>query len=109
MPALALLLQQMDPETAKHFVMAMMAILPIFILVILVIVILPFWFICKKAGFTPWLALLNVVPLGQLILIYVLAFAEWKVVPMSQVVVGPPPPYPPMPPQPPVSTFPPQV
>ena len=39
--------------------------------------VLPFWFICKKAGFTPWLALLNLVPLGTLILVFVLAFADW--------------------------------
>ena len=52
----------------------------------LAIIIVPFWFICKKAGFSPWLSLLNIVPLGNLILIYVLAFAEWKVVPVPQVV-----------------------
>jgi hypothetical protein len=38
---------------------------------------LAFWFICKKAGFTPWLAALSVVPLGTLILVFVLAFADW--------------------------------
>ena len=48
-------------------------------------VVIPFWFICKKAGFSPWLSLLNIIPLGNLILIYVLAFAEWKVVPVPQM------------------------
>ena len=74
-------------------VVAMFAIIPIIIVVGLAVVIVPFWFICKKAGFSPWLSLLNVIPLGNLILIYVLAFAEWKVAP-----VPPPgwqPPYPP--------------
>ena len=52
------------------------------------IVILPFWFICKKAGFSPWLALLNIIPFGNLILIYVLAFAEWKVVPVPQALLS---------------------
>jgi hypothetical protein len=107
MQMFALILQQMDTEAAKNFLMGMMFILPIFILVCLALVILPLWFICKKAGFSPWLSLLVVVPLGSLILLYVLAFADWKVVPASQVVVGAPPPYPPMPPQPPVSTLPP--
>ena len=59
--------------------------MPLIILIVLAIIIVPFWFICKKAGFSPWLSLLNLVPLGGLILIYVLAFAEWKVVPAPQV------------------------
>lgn len=42
-----------------------------------VLFVVPYWFICKKAGFSPWLALLNVIPLGQIILIFLLAFAEW--------------------------------
>jgi hypothetical protein len=42
------------------------------------LVILPFWQIWKKAGYTPLLSLLMpIVPLG-LVLIYVLAFARWK-------------------------------
>ncbi len=28
-------------------------------------VIVPFWFICKKAGFSPWLSLLNIDSPGQ--------------------------------------------
>ena len=59
--------------------------------------IVPTWFISKKAGFSPWLSMLCVFPLTGLILLYVLAFAEWKVVP------APPPVWqqPPQPPQPP--------
>lgn len=38
---------------------------------------LPFWFICKKAGFTPWLSLLIIIPFGALILPFVLAFVDW--------------------------------
>ena len=79
---LALILQQTpDPEQIRHIAMAFLAVLPIIILVALAILILPFWFICKKAGFSPWLSLLNIVPLGNLILIYVLAFSDWKVMP----------------------------
>ncbi len=95
-----------DPAAIQHIVMAMMAILPIIILVAIAIVIVPFWFICKKAGFSPWLSLLNVVPFGNLILIYVLAFAQWKVIPAMPAgwvpqQPYPPQPYPPQPPQPP--------
>ncbi len=78
---------------------AMMLMIPIIIVIVLVclaIVLIPYWFICKKAGFSPWLSLLNIIPLGNLVLIYVLAFAEWKVVPAPQQVYYPAqPPYPP--------------
>ena len=84
-----------DPEHIRKMVMAMLAIMPVIILVALAVVIVPFWFICKKAGFSPWLSLLNIVPFGGLILMYVLAFGEWKVVPVPQ------PGWPPMPPTPP--------
>lgn len=88
---LALLLQDSpNPEAIQHIVMAVMAILPLLILIGLAIVIVPFWFICKKAGFSPWLSLLNIIPLGNLVLIYVLAFSEWKVVPAPPAMWQPP-------------------
>lgn len=95
------LLQQspIDPEQARKIAMAFLAILPIFILVCYVVIVVPFWFICKKAGFSPWLSLLNIVPFGSLILIYVLAFAEWKVTPIPPPQFGYPYPPPPQPPQ----------
>jgi hypothetical protein len=40
--------------------------------------VLPFWFICKKAGFSPWLSLLYLIPFGGLVLNFVLAFAKWN-------------------------------
>jgi hypothetical protein len=103
---LALLLQApMDPAAARHIALVFLAALPIVILVCLIIVIVPFWFICKKAGFSPWLSLLLIIPFGNLVLYYVLAFSEWKVVPAPQLGWPPPPPYPPQPPYPP---YPPQ-
>ncbi|MDE3062589.1 MAG: hypothetical protein KGJ51_05970 [Acidobacteriota bacterium] len=86
---------QLDPQQAQKLAMAILAIMPLFIIVALAIVIVPVWFICKKAGFSPWLSLLNIVPLGGLILLYVLAFSEWRVVPAA------PPGWPPAPPSPP--------
>lgn len=44
--------------------------------------VVPLWFICRKAGFSPWLTLLNCIPLGNAILLYLLAFAEWQHKPM---------------------------
>jgi len=102
MHLLALLLQsQPDPEQVQKMMLAIVPFIFLFILVGLAIVLVPFWFICKKAGFTPWLTLLNLLPFGGIILWYVLAFAEWKVVPAPQLGWQPQPPYPPQPPFPP--------
>jgi hypothetical protein len=74
----------------------------IFMLIGIAIVLIPLWFICKKAGFSPWLSLLCLIPsLGILILLYVLAFSDWKVAPLAQAGWVPQPPYPPQPPFPP--------
>lgn len=93
------LLAQSQPDEAmiSHAMLAIIPMLMIFGFICLAIIIVPCWFICKKAGFSPWLSLLCLVPtIGILILLYVLAFAEWK------VVAAPPPTwasgYPPPPP-----------
>jgi len=44
---------------------------------LLLVNVLPFWMICKKAGFPGALALLMLVPLANLILPFYLAFAAW--------------------------------
>lgn len=49
---------------------------------ILVLWVIPLGIICRKAGFSPWLTLLNCVPLGNAILLYLLAIADWKRRPM---------------------------
>ncbi|MFZ0303453.1 MAG: hypothetical protein WAL75_12235 [Terracidiphilus sp.] len=72
---------QPDPEMVQKIMLTMIPMIMVFGLICVAIIIIPFWFICKKAGFSPWLALLNIIPLGNLVLIYVLAFAEWKVAP----------------------------
>lgn len=95
--ALMLLQSQPDPEQVGRFLAVIGPLIGILILVGYAAIILPCWFICKKAGFSPWLSLLNLVPLGSLILLYVLAFAEWK--PVLPPVAYPPYPYPPAPPQ----------
>jgi hypothetical protein len=39
--------------------------------------VIPFWMICKKAGFAPALALLMLVPVANIILPFYIAFADW--------------------------------
>ncbi len=95
--ALLMLQSQPDPEQMAKIMGTVLPLMGIFIVVALVILIVPFWFICKKAGFSPWLSLLNLIPLGNLILLYVLAFAEWKVAPVAPPQFNYP--YPPPPPQ----------
>lgn len=41
------------------------------------VVILPFWFIFLKAGYSKWLSLLMMFPLVNVFLLYFLAFATW--------------------------------
>jgi ABC-type transport system involved in cytochrome c biogenesis permease subunit len=75
--------QPVDPQVL-HAAMALIALMPVFALIGAAIVIVPSWFIWKKAGFSPWFSLLTVLPLVNLIMLYVLAFSEWKVAPVGQ-------------------------
>jgi len=50
---------------------------PLMMLVVAVLVIVPFWRIFAKAGFSGWLSLLMVVPIANIVLLYVLAFSAW--------------------------------
>jgi hypothetical protein len=82
-----------DPTHLAAILIPMM----FFGLIFSVIMVIPYWFIFKKAGFSPWLALLMFVPLANIIIIYVVAFSEWKVVPVPpwSVTAHPPQTYPP--------------
>jgi uncharacterized membrane protein YhaH (DUF805 family) len=42
------------------------------------LIVPPFWMICKKAGFSPWLSLLVIVPWVNLVALYFLAFSNWR-------------------------------
>lgn len=46
-------------------------------LIFAVIAVIPFWRLCSRVGHSPWLSLLILVPLVNLIFIYYLAFGEW--------------------------------
>jgi len=50
---------------------------PFMMLVMAALIILPFWFIFSKAGYSKWLSLFMVVPLANIILLYFLAFSKW--------------------------------
>lgn len=72
-----------------------MLMLPV-IGIAIIVSILPYWFIFKKAGFSPWLCILMFVPLVNLIVLYIVAFSPWKVIPVPYAYpMQPPPSYPP--------------
>ena len=56
---------------------AEIVILLCIVLFAIVFTILPFWMIFKKAGFHPALSLLMLVPLANIAMLFVLAFARW--------------------------------
>ncbi len=43
----------------------------------IIIVIIPFWRICDRVGLSPWLSLLLLVPLANIIFVYYVAFGDW--------------------------------
>jgi hypothetical protein len=42
-----------------------------------VLVVIPFWRICARVGHSPWLSLLMLVPIANILFLYYLAFGEW--------------------------------
>lgn len=69
-----------------HLIIFAFFFLPIFT----VIAVVPYWMIFKKAGFAPALSLLMIVPILNLIVLFVVAFAQWKVVPVPPTSFSPP-------------------
>ena len=49
----------------------------IWLLLVAALTIVPFFRLLPRAGLSPWIALVSVVPLGALVLLYVLAFRTW--------------------------------
>jgi hypothetical protein len=79
----------MDQHT-MNMMMGMMSVIGFIALIGTAIYIVPFWFIFKKAGFSPWLCLLLILPLVNIVMLYVLAFTDWKVIPIAQPTYIPP-------------------
>jgi hypothetical protein len=72
--------------TETSFTVAHYHVIPIVLLTLFLalIVIVPYWKIFGKAGLPRIFGLLMIVPLINLILLYVLAFSQWKIAP-SQI------------------------
>jgi type II secretory pathway component PulF len=50
---------------------------PFMWLVFAVVIVVPFWVIFSKAGYSRWLSLLMTIPVINVIMLYVLAFSTW--------------------------------
>jgi hypothetical protein len=58
---------------------------PIHLLLItffVLVLVVPYWQIFKKAGFSPWLSILIAIPMVNLFALYYLAFARWPGTPL---------------------------
>lgn len=104
--------QQALQQHYTHVFAAMMPFFIIFGLLIVAIYIIPLWRICTKAGLAGPLSLVALIPgVGKIITLYIIAFSDWRVVPLAPgYAPGYPPgaqaypaPYPPAP----SSTYPP--
>src|SRR5579875_4015585 len=100
----------MDQYQQQHIAGLMAGMGAFFLLIVLIFAIFfifCFWRIFTKAGLAGPLALLVLIPgLGHLVVICILAFARWNVVPAAPAYGTlppnyPPPSYPPAPPNPP--------
>jgi hypothetical protein len=78
----------MDPDQINHLggmATGLIAFIGIIVLFFIALYIFLYWRICTKAGLEGALALLLLIPgIGRLILLCILAFSDWKVVPVPQ-------------------------
>jgi hypothetical protein len=50
--------------------------------------VLPFWCICKKAGYPPWYSLAVLVPPFNIAFLFFMAFSEWPVLRQLDILAG---------------------
>jgi hypothetical protein len=51
-----------NPQNLPAILAAVAGFYLVLFLIIAVVLIIPAWFISKKAGFSPWLSLINIIP-----------------------------------------------
>ncbi len=65
----------MLPGTYEWIVI--MGIFAMGFLATVLLAVISYWMICKKAGFPPAMSLPMLVPIGNIVLLFYLAFADW--------------------------------
>ena len=61
----------------QGFGAAELLLILVIVLVLGFIVIVPYWMIFRKAGYSPWLSLLMMLPLVNIVMLYFLGFSDW--------------------------------
>ncbi len=56
----------------------------IVVFVMLPVFVIPYWKIFSKAGFSGWLSLLILLPIVNLVVLYIVAFSDWKTISKPQ-------------------------
>ncbi len=64
-------------EVSKMPQYGMTGYTPVVVLACLAIVVVPFWLICTKAGYSGWLSFLVVIPMVNVFFVYFLGFSDW--------------------------------
>jgi uncharacterized membrane protein len=82
-PAMLLLAQSSttttSPDQALAALAAMSGIFLIIGLISIALTVLIYYFIFKRTGMNPWLSLLMLVPIANLVMLLILAFSEWPI------------------------------
>jgi hypothetical protein len=58
------------------------------LLAVAVLLVLPYWFIFRKAGFDPYFSLFMLIPIVNFAMLYYLAFTEWPILKQQQKQAG---------------------
>ncbi len=88
--------QQALQQHYTHIFAAMMPFFVLFGLLIVAIYIIPLWRICTKAGLAGPLSLIALIPVvGKIVTLYIIAFSDWRVVPIAPGYAPGAPMYPP--------------
>ena len=94
--------QNPDPAQVGHIMAAVFPVIALFFLVFQALIVVPLWIAMKKAGISPALSLIALIPtLGLIIALFILAFSTWKVTAAPEYAAlypgqGTPPAYPPV-------------
>ena len=70
---------QIDPNIAPVFSVIIFMIMILIVMIVVAVKVLIFCKIFSKAGFSWALGLLMLVPIANIVMLFVLAFAEWPI------------------------------
>jgi hypothetical protein len=59
-------------------------VISVFLLPICAVILVPYWVIFNKAGFQPILSILMLVPFVNIVVLYVVAFSQWRAAPTQE-------------------------